>query len=143
MAKNISLLGADYPDVPAVQLPQTGGGTATFYDITVVDNLNSSSSTDALSAKQGKVLNEKLIYRDVPMSPDFSSTGYHRGSVDIPVIDGYTPMTVAFIEVSGQDANFITANIRTNQQSIYYEAHVNYAVQSASAKARILYLKTS
>ena len=33
MAKNISLLGADYPDVPAVQLPQTGGGTATFYDI--------------------------------------------------------------------------------------------------------------
>lgn len=33
MAKNITLMGADYPDVPAVQLPQTGGGTATFYDI--------------------------------------------------------------------------------------------------------------
>lgn len=32
MAKNITLMGADYPDVPAVQLPQTGGGTATFYD---------------------------------------------------------------------------------------------------------------
>ena len=60
MAKNISLLGADYPDVPAVQLPQTGGGTAMFYDINVVDNLNSDSSTDALSAKQGKVLNEKI-----------------------------------------------------------------------------------
>ena len=30
MAKNISLLGANYPDVPAVQLPQTGGGTAAF-----------------------------------------------------------------------------------------------------------------
>lgn len=37
MAKNISLLGADYPDVPAVQLPQTGGGTATFYDVEVTD----------------------------------------------------------------------------------------------------------
>lgn len=60
MAKNISLLGADYPDVPAVQLPQTGGGTATFYDINVIDNLNSDSSTDALSAKQGKVLNQKI-----------------------------------------------------------------------------------
>lgn len=33
MAKNISLLGADYPDVPAVQLPKTGGGTALFTDI--------------------------------------------------------------------------------------------------------------
>ena len=35
MAKNISLLGANYPNVPAVQLPQTGGGTATFYDIEI------------------------------------------------------------------------------------------------------------
>lgn len=32
MAKNISLLGADYPDVPAVDLPITGGGTARFVD---------------------------------------------------------------------------------------------------------------
>ena len=32
MAKNISLLGADYPDVPAVDLPKTGGGTARFVD---------------------------------------------------------------------------------------------------------------
>ena len=60
MAKNISLIGANYPDVPAVQLPQTGGGTATFYDIQVIDNLTSTSKTDALSAKQGKVLNDKI-----------------------------------------------------------------------------------
>ena len=32
MAKNITLLGASYSAVPAVQLPQTGGGTATFID---------------------------------------------------------------------------------------------------------------
>lgn len=32
MAKNITLLGASYSDVPAVDLPQTGGGTARFYD---------------------------------------------------------------------------------------------------------------
>lgn len=29
---DISLLGADYPSVPAVTLPRTGGGTATFYE---------------------------------------------------------------------------------------------------------------
>ena len=33
MSKNITLLGASYSAVPAVQLPQTGGGTATFYDV--------------------------------------------------------------------------------------------------------------
>lgn len=32
MAKNITLLGASYSDVPAVDLPQTGGGTARFTD---------------------------------------------------------------------------------------------------------------
>lgn len=32
MAQNITLLGASYSDVPAVELPKTGGGTATFVD---------------------------------------------------------------------------------------------------------------
>lgn len=32
MAKNITLMGADYPAVPAVVLPQTGGGEAMFVD---------------------------------------------------------------------------------------------------------------
>ena len=34
MAQNITLLGASYADVPAVELPKTGGGTASFTDIT-------------------------------------------------------------------------------------------------------------
>lgn len=35
MAKNITLMGASYSNVPAVQLPQTGGGTARFDDASV------------------------------------------------------------------------------------------------------------
>ena len=34
MAQNISLLGADYSAVPSVLLPKTGGGTASFTDVT-------------------------------------------------------------------------------------------------------------
>ena len=34
MAQNITLLGASYSDVPAVLLPKTGGGTASFTDVT-------------------------------------------------------------------------------------------------------------
>lgn len=33
MAKNITLLGASYSNVPAVELPQTGGGTARFTEV--------------------------------------------------------------------------------------------------------------
>ena len=34
MAQNITLLGASYSSVPAVTLPKTGGGTASFTDVT-------------------------------------------------------------------------------------------------------------
>ena len=34
MAQNITLQGASYSDVPAVELPKTGGGTASFTDVT-------------------------------------------------------------------------------------------------------------
>lgn len=34
MAQNITLLGASYSDVPAVQLPKSGGGLASFTDVT-------------------------------------------------------------------------------------------------------------
>lgn len=33
MSQNITLLGASYSAVPAVQLPKTGGGTALFHDV--------------------------------------------------------------------------------------------------------------
>lgn len=35
MAQNITIMGASYSDVPAVQLPKTGGGTARFDDASV------------------------------------------------------------------------------------------------------------
>lgn len=34
MAQNITLLNANYSDVPAVELPKTGGGVASFTDVT-------------------------------------------------------------------------------------------------------------
>lgn len=34
MAQNITLMGASYSAVPAVTLPKTGGGTASFTDVT-------------------------------------------------------------------------------------------------------------
>lgn len=47
MAKNITLLGASYPDVPAILLPQTGGGTARFDDASVT----TAAAADVASGK--------------------------------------------------------------------------------------------
>ena len=48
MAQNITLLGASYSDVPAVNLPKTGGGTARFTDATITTAVES-------DVAQGKV----------------------------------------------------------------------------------------
>ena len=95
MAKNISLLGADYPDVPAVQLPQTGGGTATFYDINVIDSLDSDSSTDALSAKQGKALNGKMAIETCSVTSVPTGVTLNNASIRkcVNVISGYVEFT--------------------------------------------------
>lgn len=47
MAQNITLLGANYPSVPAVVLPKTGGGTARFDD-------TSDANAAAADIAQGK-----------------------------------------------------------------------------------------
>lgn len=48
MAQNITLLGASYSAVPAVELPKTGGGIARFDDVTV-------TTATAADVAQGKV----------------------------------------------------------------------------------------
>ena len=47
MAQNITLLGASYSAVPQVLLPKTGGGTATFTDV-------SGTTATASDVAQGK-----------------------------------------------------------------------------------------
>ena len=57
MAQNITLLGASYTDVPAVQLPKTGGGTAQFDDTTDADAV----AADITQGKTAYVKGVKLV----------------------------------------------------------------------------------
>ena len=57
MAQNITLLGASYSDVPAVELPKTGGGTATFTD---TSDANATAS-DIASGKTAYVNGTKIV----------------------------------------------------------------------------------
>lgn len=146
MSKNISLLGADYPAVPAVQLPQTGGGTATFYDINVIDNLNSTSSTDALSANQGRELNilkpnyydlfcatantytytfskntQFAIIADKINSPDVGYNGFYVGqahnSGNVKAVLSSDGVTVS---ISGRTLTFVTSASNMSIKIIYF-----------------------
>ena len=56
MSQQISLWGADYSNVPSVDLPKTGGGTARFVDTTDAD----AQASDILSGKTAYVNNVKI-----------------------------------------------------------------------------------
>lgn len=58
MAQNVTLLGADYPDVPSVILPKTGGGNAEFTDTSI--SSNAASASDIVAGKKAYV-NGNLI----------------------------------------------------------------------------------
>lgn len=53
MAQAITIWGASYTDVPAIELPKTGGGTATFVDEEEIVTVYKGSS--APSASLGEV----------------------------------------------------------------------------------------
>lgn len=48
MAKNVTIAGAAYSAVPSIDVPQTGGGTASFFDV-------SGTTATAADVAQGKV----------------------------------------------------------------------------------------
>lgn len=53
MAQNITLLGGQYPEVPAILLPKTGGGTAQFDDTTILQN--AAAAADITNGKKAFV----------------------------------------------------------------------------------------
>lgn len=81
MAKNVSLWGTDYTAVPALDVPQTGGGTARFTD------------TSPTTATDPDVLNGKIYFK----ADGTQSTG--TGSGGTPTLETvtktYTPSTSA------------------------------------------------
>ena len=83
MAQNITLLGANYPDVPAVTLPITGGGTATFSDTrSVTYNLTggATASVTPSEAVTGQGFSVKL---KAPSGYNLSNVTVTMGGVDI------------------------------------------------------------
>lgn len=52
MAKNITIAGASYAGVPAIDVPVTGGGTARFYDCVGSETINQNGTVDVAGLAQ-------------------------------------------------------------------------------------------
>lgn len=87
MAQNVTVAGASYSDVPAVVLPKTGGGSATFTDV--------SDTTAAAS----DVASGKYFYTAAGVKTEGTAT-FGGGSLVITDVSNTTG-TTAEISVSG------------------------------------------
>ena len=109
MAQNITLLGANYPDVPAVTLPITGGGTATFSDTrSVTYNLTGGASASVTPSEvvAGQGFSLKL---KAPAGYNLNGVTVTMGGVDI-TSQVFTPDASG----GGRSAELGTKTITTN-----------------------------
>lgn len=66
MSKNITLFGQDYANVPAINVPLQGGGTAKF-----IDEDDAGGGSSDFSVKTLTIVNGDTDYIDVPLLPCF------------------------------------------------------------------------
>jgi hypothetical protein len=114
MAQNITLLGASYSAVPAVQLPKTGGGTATFTDVT---------DTTAAAAD---VASGKYFYTSAGVRTQGTASGGGGGTIKIgtktATASNY-PTSLSFTGLSGKPVMFAvksTSQISSSGSTTYY-----------------------
>lgn len=105
MAQNITIMGASYSDVPAVTLPKTGGGTASFTDVTPT------------TATDSDVLSGKVYFK----ADGSQSTGTGSGggtSKNTQVVQGTTRTTSSSMTAIGAE---LTVS-KTGTYDVYWSA---------------------
>ena len=96
MAQNITLLGASYSAVPGVTLPKTGGGTATFYDV-------SDTTAAAYDVATGK-----YFYTAAGVLTQGTNSGGGGGSVQMDSVgaEGSATSTLSISGLYGEPTSF-------------------------------------
>lgn len=105
MAQNVVINGVTYNDVPEVDIPKSGGGTAKFYD-TAGANL---AAGDLLTGKTGYGANGEVSGSMANNGSTSGTIATKAGTVTIPA--GYTSGGTVSIDATEQ-AKIIATNIK-------------------------------
>ena len=111
---SITLMGANYPDVPAVVLPKTGGGTVTFTEVSGSETFTSNGTYD-VSALAQAIVNVAgggggLVYETGTWTP---SDDIARGTVSFSNSHTDPPFLICLSDTTG------TAHSVTNSNYLF------------------------
>lgn len=117
MAQNVTVAGASYTAVPAVDLPKTGGGTATFTD------------TSPTTAVESDVATGKIFFKADGSQATGTASGGGGTTVIVPqqtvtVSGEYAQLTYRGIINSGEEY-IVTVNGTTVTATAYYDGSSN------------------
>lgn len=125
MAQNITLLGANYSAVPAVTLPKTGGGTATFTDVTDT------------TAAAGDVASGKYFYTAAGVKTQGTASGGGGDSKNAQIAQGFGRVAAtAYTAVTGQSIKVS----KTGSYDVYWTA---WRTSTSGTSGTCLYIGTS
>lgn len=124
MAKNIELMGAVFPDVPSIKLPQYGGGLVSFDDTSDGDI----TASDVTQGKIGYAQGKRVVGEATPSTPSIQSLSVtENGTYTAPSgVDGYSPVSVNVSGIVPTGSQTFTENGTFDVTSIA-EAVINVA----------------
>ena len=119
MAQNITLLGASYTAVPAVTLPKTGGGTASFTDVTDT------------TATASDVASGKYFYTAAGVRTQGTNSGGGGGaSIDTKTVTASNrPSSLSFTSMKGEPIAWClkaTFTMTSSSSTYYYVDSMRY-----------------
>ena len=112
MSQSVSLWGAVYSNVPALTVPKSGGGTASFFDV---------SDTTAAAAD---VSNTKYFYTSSGVRTQGTNSGGGSVSYDTKTATASNyPVSLNFTNMKGQPKAFVcrlNAQVSSSGNTTYY-----------------------
>lgn len=131
MAQNVTINGVTYSDVPEVDIPKQGGGTAKFYDTASAD----AAAGDILTGKKAYGSTGEIT-GSMPSNGSTSGTiSTKAGTVTIPA--GHTTGGTVSIS-STEQAKIIATNIRSGVTILGQAGSMTAPTISQDSQSKIL-----
>ena len=131
MAQNVVINGVTYSNVPSVQIPKSGSGTATFYDTSTAD----ASQGDILSGIKAYVSSGEITGNMANNGSTSGTISTKAGTVTIP--SGYTSGGTVSIESSAV-SDCIASNILNGKSILGVTGNLSMVSISQDSTTKVL-----